>query len=457
MFAVELRKKLNVSIRQRRSGRLAFGMCAGRVAAAAAFVIAAPGLASQASAAQPAQCGQSYVVERGDTLFEIAQRAYGDGWLYKAVFKANADVLPNEAAVETGVEIFLPCFESAGPQTRKDAAANGLLISEPSPIDFAEFNAARSYMAGTDDAGSGDAVTNVAETDTIGTEAAEIDAGEVIAALSYPAGFESAEIDAVTPDAEESGVAKTGDEGDGALRALSAPGLGMSVGESLNGGDMMTKMLDRAAVKAGLSLRPKFDANRTAHLDLLTQGAVQISYPWVRPDCEGGASLDPVSLRLCTEFTFSAPVLELSAAFFVHRHAGNDRPQTHAELAGLTLCRPDGEFSLSLVLASQMEEVTAANPTQCFVDLMLGAVDVVAIDRAEARKIFDRLDGVESVIEEVEALALSRTAHAIAPTARADALTALSLVDRGLRELMISGEWFEIMSAHQRGQLAQLN
>ena len=78
---------------------------------------------TDATARPPIACGTIYTVARGDTLFKIAERAFGNGRLYKQIFEANSNVLPNSASVEIGNKLLIPCLDGAGQVVRKDAVA----------------------------------------------------------------------------------------------------------------------------------------------------------------------------------------------------------------------------------------------------------------------------------------------------------------------------------------------
>ncbi len=71
----------------------------------------------------PIACDTIYTIERGDTLFKIAERAFGNGFLYKQIFGANSDILPNSASVEIGNELLIPCLDGTGKVVREDALA----------------------------------------------------------------------------------------------------------------------------------------------------------------------------------------------------------------------------------------------------------------------------------------------------------------------------------------------
>jgi nucleoid-associated protein YgaU len=51
---------------------------------------------------QPVLFRSSYVVQPGDSLFAIAQRTYGDGRLWPALFAANADQIANPNLIYPG-------------------------------------------------------------------------------------------------------------------------------------------------------------------------------------------------------------------------------------------------------------------------------------------------------------------------------------------------------------------
>lgn len=51
---------------------------------------------------------QTYTVEKGDTLWKIANRFYGDGSRYPEIFKANSDVLKNPDLIHPGQVLKIP-------------------------------------------------------------------------------------------------------------------------------------------------------------------------------------------------------------------------------------------------------------------------------------------------------------------------------------------------------------
>jgi len=67
----------------------------------------APALVEVHAGPRPqAQTGRAYVVARGDTLWSIAKRVYGDGQKWKEIVRVNLGLQPTKLRV--GQEILLP-------------------------------------------------------------------------------------------------------------------------------------------------------------------------------------------------------------------------------------------------------------------------------------------------------------------------------------------------------------
>lgn len=49
-----------------------------------------------------------YVIEKGDTLWEIAEKAYGDGTKYKKIVEVNREVIKNADKIFPGQKIRIP-------------------------------------------------------------------------------------------------------------------------------------------------------------------------------------------------------------------------------------------------------------------------------------------------------------------------------------------------------------
>lgn len=56
----------------------------------------------------PAATGRRHVVAKGDTLFSLAQRYYGNRSRWRDIYAANRDLLPSENSLRLGMEIRIP-------------------------------------------------------------------------------------------------------------------------------------------------------------------------------------------------------------------------------------------------------------------------------------------------------------------------------------------------------------
>ena len=67
-----------------------------------------PKPAAPAEPAAAKQAGNHYTVQSGDTLFKIAEEAYGDGEQYPKIFEANRDLLDSPDHILPGQELRIP-------------------------------------------------------------------------------------------------------------------------------------------------------------------------------------------------------------------------------------------------------------------------------------------------------------------------------------------------------------
>lgn len=51
---------------------------------------------------------QYHEVKKGDTLWKIAEKYYGDGNLYKTIFEANRDILKKPDVIQVGQKLQIP-------------------------------------------------------------------------------------------------------------------------------------------------------------------------------------------------------------------------------------------------------------------------------------------------------------------------------------------------------------
>lgn len=63
--------------------------------------------------AQEIVCDSTYTTQRGDSLSQIAERAYGNSQAYQNIFSVNPGALTSPNIVPTGIDLFIPCVGEA--------------------------------------------------------------------------------------------------------------------------------------------------------------------------------------------------------------------------------------------------------------------------------------------------------------------------------------------------------
>lgn len=120
----------------------------------------------------------------------------------------------------------------------------------------------------------------------------------------------------------------------------------------------------------------------TQHLfPKLDNAEFDMGFPWFKPDCEA----EP-SNKLCTNFHFSEPVVDLVMLLFAR--ADDPMPfADDADVVGKTLCRPAGHPTYDLDRADRRwisdGKITLRQPetpTACFEMLIAGEVDAVTVN-----------------------------------------------------------------------------
>lgn len=87
-----------------------------------ALWLATPAQAQSGGGTLP--CGTAHVVDSGDTLSRLAERAYGDPALYPAIADANREVLGGDAGnVAVGMSLMIPCLDGGETSATSPAQA----------------------------------------------------------------------------------------------------------------------------------------------------------------------------------------------------------------------------------------------------------------------------------------------------------------------------------------------
>ncbi|MES2540950.1 MAG: transporter substrate-binding domain-containing protein [Pseudomonadota bacterium] len=359
-------------------------------------------LTSAAAMAQDA-CS-TYTVAVGDNLRFIARSAYGDADLYRVIYEANAATIGAKAdLIEIGTALVIPCDpnDPTAPLDPAPAAAEAPEAEPSEPV------ASETAAAATPEP---EVVTPVAATP------------DPVAAPAKPISF------------------------------VTGNGYAPFADEMLPGGGMMTQLAEMAVFRAdpAIPYTLTFINDWQAHIDaLLPSGAYDLSFPWIRPDCEAPETLSPGDQTRCNDFVFSGPFYEIVDGFFALRDSGLGVVTDYAEFGGKRICRPEGYTTGVLeaagLTASTVTLVRAAMATDCFKALAAGEVDLVAID-AEAGDAAVAKLGLTARVEQNPHLATLLSLHVIAHKSNPRAVDMIGQLDAGLIEMYQSGEWYEIVS-----------
>ena len=343
------------------------------------------------AATEPISCGTTYTVARGDMLTSVAARAYGDAELASAIFAANKEALHDENTLLIGDQLFVPCLDRNWPQSLQAAVENE-------------------------------------STDPI------------VGKLSEPIGSIAP---AIAPPPQTTKLA---------LRAVSVSDFPPFAGKALTEGGLATDLVRRAIANAdeNREVIVGFVNDWNSHLeDLLPSGAFDVSFPWIRPDCENPKNLPPAMRQRCETFAFSRPIVELAVAYF---RRIDDLPAPVTErgtLAGKRMCQSSQVGFLNL--QDRFPEAvaqTAPTAKACFILLKAGEIEIVALPQHQAEAVIRRM-GIAGSVAEIEHLRTLHSLHAIALRGHSAGESAIALIDRGLENLMMSGDWFNVVVSHK--------
>ncbi|MGF1503248.1 MAG: LysM peptidoglycan-binding domain-containing protein [Paracoccaceae bacterium] len=199
-------------------------------------------------------------------------------------------------------------------------------------------------------------------------------------------------------------------------------------------------------------LRVTFIDDWEPHLTvLLPEGAFDLGFPWFKPDC---GALDRLSAEMrvrCTEYLWSQPLHELVIGYFVRAGDPASGASSYDALAGRTICRPRGYYTFDLEQKGLVEPtirmIRPETPADCIAALIEGRADLTVLAVSVAETEMAEL-GVAGQVDEIPALADILTLHVLGPRSNPFARTYLTLLNRGLRQMRDSGEWFDVVARH---------
>ncbi len=234
------------------------------------------------------------------------------------------------------------------------------------------------------------------------------------------------------------------------LRIVTASGYAPFTDEDLPGGGMITQMVNRSMELGNpdQEFSLMFINDWGSHLEtLLPTGAVDMVFPWFRPNCDRVENLSPSSAYRCTDFNHSDPFYEVLVDFYTLNDSPYASATTSEELFGATICRPEAWFTFDLEAENLMPPNTQYRTTVpqngCWELLMNGEVDIVTYDSLPAEE-DAREAGIDDQITAISPLQSTVTTHIFVSKDNQFANDALPIINAGLEELRLSGEWFTI-------------
>lgn len=343
------------------------------------------------TAALAQEACSTYTVHSGDNLRYIARAAYGDADMYRVIYDANVAEIGEKAdLIEIGTKLAIPC----DPNATSGEVPAAVVTGEPEPAT-----------------------------------------GTPVAAVSNAAAVEPA-APAMKP-----------------ISFVTGNGYAPFADETLPGGGMMTQLVEMAVFRADPSIAYNltFINDWEAHIDaLLPSGAYDLSFPWIRPNCEAPETLSPGDQTRCNDFVFSGPFYEIVDGFFAMRDSGLGSVTKYADFEGKRICRPEG-YTTGVLDAAGLTAATItltrpADAIDCFRALSAGEVDLVSIDAEVGDSALAKL-GLTAKVEQNPHLMTLLSLHVIAHKSNQRAVDMIGQLDSGLIEMYESGEWYEIVSS----------
>ncbi len=218
-----------------------------------------------------------------------------------------------------------------------------------------------------------------------------------------------------------------------------------------NGGmviDVMQQVMKAANPPEGYSFIWVNDFS--AHLEpLLSNALLDVGVPWLKPAC----SSNPNAYR-CKNFEFSDPMFEMLILLFTNRN----NPivfNSDADIVGKNLCRPKGYYTHDLDKDGRNwvadGKITLTRPNsvkECFELLLDGKVDAVALNEFTGRAMIKEM-GVKDQVKIIDTRPLSiEGLHALVHKTHPRAKELIAMINRGLRDIKVSGEYQKIIDSH---------
>jgi polar amino acid transport system substrate-binding protein len=334
--------------------------------------------------AQSISCDTTYVVERGDNLSSIAQRAYGNQGLAQYLYDVNWQVVGDDPSqLQPGDRLSVPCLGGGGNGGGTGGGGNGGGTGGGQTVDVGRPGSVIAFLTAEDFAPFTD--------------------------KAYPEGGMLAKVvKEITQDPFDGRESKIYWVNDWSAH-------------------LQSLLLERDAFDAAF---PWYQPDCTQRETLDENGRFR---------CDSFLFSDPL-YRIVVPFYTRAdnPLDPRTAQDLEGQRVCRPRGYFTFDLAQKGLIDPGGNPENNLITL-----VKADTPTDCFRQLMDGRVDFVTINAATAASPIREL-GIDGEIVERDGLSSIETLHVIIPKERPEARVLLFEINRRLRALRDSGEHTEI-------------
>ncbi len=356
------------------------------------FLVAATTWLAPALPASAQTCGQDYTVKEGESLGDIAARAYGNPSQWSLIFYANQDRMgANASMLVPGLTIRIPCLGGQSP-----AQIATPVTPQASPPAQASAN-----------------------------EAGAIEISPFVHRIEF-----------LTAD------------GNTPFTDRSLPNGGMMT-------QLVSAAMDqiRTQPNSGFVYNISWVNDWAAHLNpLLITRAFDAGFPWTKPDCDRPSDLSQDARYRCQKFFFSDPVYESFTVLYVN----TDSPitfQKDDDVIGKTLCQPAGYSTYELDKGGRNwvkdGKVTLLRPQtidECFRLLDSKAANAVVTADLTGRAVTASLN-LGTKVKELKRPVAIGTLHLIVPKTHPHASTILYYINTAMAKLRESGEYDSIIDS----------
>lgn len=391
-----------------------------------------------------------YQIQPGDSLREIARRAYGVP-NYQMVWDANRSKIgENPNLIVSRITLRIPCRDgslpgivSASTAAEKAAAKAKLALAKAE----ADAKAAAKLLAEAE---------AKAEAEATARARAEAQAKAAIAEAAR-AKAEAAEANArrsattqETPAPKATGLPR--------LTFVTGNDFAPYTDEDLPGGGIFTQLVETAVQRSDPELEYKitFINDWGAHVeDLLPNNIFDAGFPWARPNCSAPETLSESDAFRCENFYFSMPFYEVVNGFYSKLGSGYDTAYDYNQFNGARICRPES-MSMAPLSAAGLKEpavelIRAESNEDCFQALQAGSVDIVSIGSKMAWDSIEQL-GLTATVVENPNLAHVDTLNVMIHKSNANAAGYITMLNAGLQIMRDSGEWYHLVSSGLNAQ-----